>query len=52
MMKDTINKISIHLIISGFLTNLEYVINQFGGQAIPFDRCSNKISKVSVPETK
>jgi hypothetical protein len=34
-MKETINKITIHLIISGLLTIL---VNQFGGQAIPFDR--------------
>jgi len=37
-MKDTLSKISIHLIISGFLTNLEVLITLVGGQAIPFDR--------------
>ena len=50
-MKDTIIKISIHLIIAGFLTNLGYMINHIGGQAIPFDRCSNLISKVNVTKS-
>ncbi len=37
-MKETIYKISIHLIISSFLTNLEHLIIQIGGQAFPLDR--------------
>lgn len=37
-MKDLIAKISVHLMISGFLTNLGHVIMNVGGQAIPFDR--------------
>lgn len=37
-MKETIVKISVHLVISGFLTNLGYAVTQIGGQAIPLDR--------------
>lgn len=43
-MKETIIKISVHLIISGLLTNLGCLIVQIVGlQALPLDRfCNNK----------
>jgi len=37
-MKETIIKISIHIIVSEFFTNLECLIRLIGGQAIPLDR--------------
>jgi hypothetical protein len=41
-MKETIIKISIHLIISGLLINLECLIIQIGGQGLQLGRPSNK----------
>jgi hypothetical protein len=42
-MKEILIKISIHLMISGFLTNLGCMITLVGGQAIPLDRFSRKV---------